>query len=173
MELTAHGPRIFDHPGKAKLSSQNCLGTPYALILLPDHTIWKWSVTFFGLCYVLVFSKVEENSVLYAEKMHPDPLIKKVFLNQKAWEELSSLEAFRDLRQIAFSRDLPGCRTCPRLQGSVPTWELQRQGALSHAMDNFGKYRLSYGSITGITELQPWHGCVINNCLSHILVLHL
>lgn len=33
-------------------------------IVFSAHSVWKWSVTFFGLCCVLVCSKVEGNNIL-------------------------------------------------------------------------------------------------------------
>lgn len=73
----------------------------------PSHSGWKQSVTFLGLRYVRACSKAEGNGILQAQRMHPDRLIRKVFLNQKVWEELSSLEAFRDLWQMGFSARPP------------------------------------------------------------------
>jgi hypothetical protein len=37
--------------------------------------------------------------------MYPDPLTENVFLNQKAWEELNGLEAFRDVQQMELNTE--------------------------------------------------------------------
>lgn len=91
-------PGLWDHPARQLHLLRTTWEPPRAsLIVLSSHTIWKCTVTYFRLCYVLAHSTVNRNSILQAQRVYPEPLIRNVLLNQGAGEELSSLEAFRDV----------------------------------------------------------------------------
>lgn len=100
--------RAVGPPCKTTPSSQNYMGTPKSLphCALRPHNL-KRTVTYFRLCYVLAHSTVNRNSILQAQRTYPEPLIRNVFLNQGAVEELSSLEAFRDVEQMGFTQRPP------------------------------------------------------------------
>lgn len=80
-------PGLWDHPAKQCRILRPTWEPPrVSLIVLSGHTIWKCTVTYFRLCYVLAHSTVNRNSILQAQRIYPDPLIRNVFLNQKAWK---------------------------------------------------------------------------------------